>query len=99
MPHFHLNHIHTTGLQVGASDVCARALMKMTYCAPCGGVTVRACNAYCLNVVKGCLAEQTDLDQDWTALAGMCVHSQLQRDGRSTQGDILAAPKWSPYMS
>ena len=77
--------------------MCARALMTMTYCGPCGGVTSRACNAYCLNVVKGCLAEQTDLDQDWTALAGMCTLN-YSGDGLSVHSwaTILPALKCSP---
>ncbi|XP_078258458.1 glypican-6a [Rhinoraja longicauda] len=45
---------------------CIRALMKMMYCPYCRGVpTVKPCNNYCLNVMKGCLANQADLDTEW----------------------------------
>ncbi|XP_055492786.1 glypican-6-like [Leucoraja erinacea] len=45
---------------------CIRALMKMMYCPYCRGVpTVKPCSNYCLNVMKGCLANQADLDTEW----------------------------------
>eukprot|EP00062_Callorhinchus_milii_P006607 gi/632947359/ref/XP_007889009.1/ PREDICTED: glypican-6-like [Callorhinchus milii] len=45
---------------------CIRALMKMMYCPYCRGLpTVKPCNNYCLNVMKGCLANQADLDTEW----------------------------------
>ncbi|XP_039193576.1 glypican-6 isoform X1 [Crotalus tigris] len=45
---------------------CIRALMKMLYCPYCRGLpTVKPCNNYCLNVMKGCLANQADLDTEW----------------------------------
>ncbi|XP_060681919.1 glypican-6a isoform X1 [Hemiscyllium ocellatum] len=45
---------------------CIRALMKMMYCPYCHGLpTVKPCNNYCLNVMKGCLANQADLDTEW----------------------------------
>ncbi|ELK25802.1 Glypican-6 [Myotis davidii] len=38
----------------------------MLYCPYCRGLpTVRPCNNYCLNVMKGCLANQADLDTEW----------------------------------
>nr|XP_021499104.1 glypican-6 [Meriones unguiculatus] len=40
--------------------------MKMLYCPYCRGLpSVRPCNNYCLNVMKGCLANQADLDTEW----------------------------------
>ncbi|KAI4565324.1 hypothetical protein MJT46_009667 [Ovis ammon polii x Ovis aries] len=51
---------------VSPTPGCIRALMKMLYCAYCRGLpTVRPCNNYCLNVMKGCLANQADLDTEW----------------------------------
>ncbi|XP_069746390.1 glypican-6-like isoform X2 [Narcine bancroftii] len=45
---------------------CIRALMKMMYCPYCRGVpNVKPCNNYCLNVMKGCLANQADMDTEW----------------------------------
>ncbi|XP_077681697.1 glypican-4 [Eretmochelys imbricata] len=43
-----------------------RALLKMMYCPYCRGlVTVRPCYNYCFNVMRGCLANQGDLDTEW----------------------------------
>ncbi|XP_068124018.1 glypican-6 [Hyperolius riggenbachi] len=45
---------------------CIRALLKMLYCPYCHGLsTVKPCHNYCLNVMKGCLANQADLDIEW----------------------------------
>ncbi|XP_068107047.1 glypican-4 [Hyperolius riggenbachi] len=51
---------------VNPTPPCIRAMMKMTYCPHCRGfVTVKPCNNYCLNVMKGCLANPGDLDAEW----------------------------------
>lgn len=58
-------------LQVSPTPGCIRALMKMLYCPYCRGLpTVRPCNNYCLNVMKGCLANQADLDTEWNLFIG-----------------------------
>ncbi|XP_072357640.1 glypican-6-like [Scyliorhinus torazame] len=45
---------------------CANALLKMTYCPQCHGfLALKPCKNYCLNVMKGCLANQADLDTEW----------------------------------
>lgn len=45
--------------------------MKLVYCAHCLGVPgTRPCPDYCLNVLKGCLANQADLDAEWRNLLG-----------------------------
>ncbi|XP_018410862.1 PREDICTED: glypican-6 isoform X1 [Nanorana parkeri] len=45
---------------------CTRALLKMLYCPYCRGLpTLKPCHNYCLNVMKGCLANQADLDVEW----------------------------------
>ncbi|XP_006089902.1 glypican-6 [Myotis lucifugus] len=52
--------------KVSPTPGCIRALMKMLYCPYCRGLpSVRPCNNYCLNVMKGCLANQADLDTEW----------------------------------
>ncbi|CAH1245041.1 GPC6 [Branchiostoma lanceolatum] len=65
------------GLQVGRDVVtkvsqvlptteCGRALMKMMYCPYCQNMPdIMPCNNFCLNVMKGCLANQADLDVEW----------------------------------
>uniref|UniRef100_A0A4W3I0T7 Glypican 4 n=1 Tax=Callorhinchus milii TaxID=7868 RepID=A0A4W3I0T7_CALMI len=51
---------------VNPTDECVQALLKMMYCPHCSGLlTVKPCNNYCLNVMKGCLANQADLDTEW----------------------------------
>lgn len=58
-------------LQVSPTPGCIRALMKMLYCPYCRGLpSVRPCNNYCLNVMKGCLANQADLDTEWNLFIG-----------------------------
>uniref|UniRef100_A0A8C0G3A3 Glypican 4 n=1 Tax=Chelonoidis abingdonii TaxID=106734 RepID=A0A8C0G3A3_CHEAB len=48
-----------------------RALLKMMYCPYCRGlVTVRPCYNYCFNVMRGCLANQGDLDTEWNNFIG-----------------------------
>ena len=45
--------------------------MKLVYCAHCLGVPgARPCPDYCRNVLKGCLANQADLDAEWRNLLG-----------------------------
>ncbi|XP_037531358.1 glypican-4 [Nematolebias whitei] len=51
---------------VSASPSCVRAAMKMLYCPYCSGqVALKPCQNYCLNVMRGCLANQADLDAEW----------------------------------
>ncbi|XP_028655394.1 glypican-6-like isoform X2 [Erpetoichthys calabaricus] len=52
--------------KVSPTPGCIRALMKMLYCPYCRGIpALKPCNNYCLNVMKGCLANQADLDPEW----------------------------------
>ncbi|XP_057705781.1 glypican-6-like [Corythoichthys intestinalis] len=45
---------------------CVRGLMRQWYCPLCRGIpSLRPCRAFCLNVMKGCLANQADLDTEW----------------------------------
>lgn len=58
-------------LQVSLRTECVHAVMKMTYCPHCSGVAfAKPCSNYCKNVMKGCLANQEDLDSEWKNLAG-----------------------------
>ncbi|XP_031416258.1 glypican-6-like isoform X2 [Clupea harengus] len=52
--------------KVSMSPACLKALTKMLYCPYCQGVpSAKPCKNYCLNVMKGCLANQADLDPEW----------------------------------
>ncbi|KAG7279337.1 hypothetical protein CRUP_019033 [Coryphaenoides rupestris] len=56
-----------TASAVSMLPVCRRALTKMLFCPYCGGLPgLRPCRNYCLNVMRGCLANQADLDTEWT---------------------------------
>ncbi|KAK0139166.1 Glypican-6 [Merluccius polli] len=52
---------------VNLLPACRRALTKMLFCPYCSGLPgLRPCRNYCLNVMRGCLANQADLDTEWT---------------------------------
>jgi len=43
----------------------------MTGCPACQGLPeLKACSNYCINVMKGCLAYQAELDADWNNFVG-----------------------------
>uniref|UniRef100_A0A665WNR7 Glypican 2 n=1 Tax=Echeneis naucrates TaxID=173247 RepID=A0A665WNR7_ECHNA len=51
---------------VNKATKCVRGLMRQWYCPLCRGVpSLRPCHSLCLNVMKGCLANQADLDTEW----------------------------------
>ncbi|XP_049341240.1 glypican-6b isoform X2 [Astyanax mexicanus] len=53
--------------KVSISVACVKAVTRMLYCPSCRGLTaIKPCRTYCLNVLKGCLANQADLDPEWT---------------------------------
>uniref|UniRef100_A0A3P9QBY0 Glypican-1 n=1 Tax=Poecilia reticulata TaxID=8081 RepID=A0A3P9QBY0_POERE len=55
--------------QVSLAEECTKALMKLVYCPHCRGLaSVQPCSNYCSNVMKGCLANQADLDPVWQEL-------------------------------
>lgn len=57
--------------QVHLSPECMKALMKLVYCPHCRGMaSVKPCSNYCSNVMKGCLANQADLNPEWQNLIG-----------------------------
>uniref|UniRef100_A0A8C2XAG1 Glypican 6b n=1 Tax=Cyclopterus lumpus TaxID=8103 RepID=A0A8C2XAG1_CYCLU len=57
--------------RVSSTPACIRALTKMLYCPFCQGTpAMKPCKNYCLNVVKGCLANQADLDPEWNLYIG-----------------------------
>ncbi|XP_026073174.1 glypican-6 [Carassius auratus] len=53
--------------KVTMSSACVSGFTKMLYCSYCQGLfTLKPCNNYCLNVMKGCLANPADLDPVWS---------------------------------
>ncbi|KAM4552312.1 glypican-1b [Odontesthes bonariensis] len=66
--------------QVPLSQECMRAMMRMTYCPHCRGMpSAKPCAKYCSNVMKGCLANQADLNSEWRNLAEAMVNVAMQR--------------------
>ncbi|XP_063738542.1 glypican-6-like isoform X2 [Eleginops maclovinus] len=52
--------------KVNVLPACVRALTKMLYCPYCRGMPgLKPCHNYCHNVMRGCLANQADLDAEW----------------------------------
>ncbi|RUS77353.1 hypothetical protein EGW08_014890 [Elysia chlorotica] len=48
------------------TDSCVKAIVRMTYCPVCRGLTsTKPCSFYCLNIMKGCLANHAELNDDW----------------------------------
>lgn len=68
--------------QVQLSQECMRAMMKMTYCPHCRGMaSARPCANYCSNVMKGCLANQADLNSEWRHLADTLIQVANRFEG------------------
>lgn len=58
-------------LQLETSSSCRQAVTKMRYCPYCSGVPyTKPCHDYCMNVMKGCLANQADLNPEWNNYIG-----------------------------
>ncbi|XP_041849283.1 glypican-6a isoform X2 [Melanotaenia boesemani] len=52
--------------KVNVVPACVRALTKMLYCPYCRSMPgLKPCPNYCHNVMRGCLANQADLDAEW----------------------------------
>uniref|UniRef100_A0A3Q3X5M7 Uncharacterized protein n=1 Tax=Mola mola TaxID=94237 RepID=A0A3Q3X5M7_MOLML len=52
--------------KVNILPACVKALTKMLYCSYCRGMPgLKPCHNYCHNVMRGCLANQADLDTEW----------------------------------
>ncbi|KAM4678477.1 glypican-2 [Discoglossus pictus] len=63
------NNIVSRAVKTVPPPDCLRAAMRMWYCPLCRGyVSLRPCHGLCLNVMKGCLAHQADMDADWNSL-------------------------------
>ncbi|XP_031424709.1 glypican-6-like [Clupea harengus] len=58
--------IVSKAVKLNVGSECVRALMRQWYCPLCHGIpTLKPCHSLCLNVMKGCLANQADLDSEW----------------------------------
>ncbi|XP_069579704.1 glypican-1-like [Brachyistius frenatus] len=76
--------------QVPLSQECMRAMMRMTYCPHCRGMaSARPCVNYCSNVMKGCLANQADLNTEWRHLAETMMQVADRLDGPSGVDSVV----------
>lgn len=76
--------------QVQLSQECMRAMMRMTYCPHCRGMaSARPCANYCSNVMKGCLANQADLNTEWRHLAETMIQVASRFDGTSGVDSVV----------
>lgn len=90
-------------MQVNLSPECKKALMKLVYCPHCRGLaSVKPCSDYCSNVMKGCLANQADLDPEWQNLIGE-TRKRKKSPGNNSLVDfsvtLAGRPHWSPTLS
>eukprot|EP00057_Strongylocentrotus_purpuratus_P014518 XP_011668992.1 PREDICTED: glypican-6-like [Strongylocentrotus purpuratus] len=71
----------TRGSKVEPTPECRKALMRMSYCPHCKGIPfVKPCHSLCLNIMKGCLASQSEMDAEWNYYIGkwmQCFCSKL----------------------
>ncbi|XP_074120277.1 glypican-1 [Sminthopsis crassicaudata] len=71
--------------QVPLGQECSRAIMKLLYCSHCLGVqSPQPCSGYCRNVMKGCLANQADLDTEWRNLLDSMLLVADKFDGQTS---------------
>uniref|UniRef100_A0A3P8SKB8 Glypican-1 n=1 Tax=Amphiprion percula TaxID=161767 RepID=A0A3P8SKB8_AMPPE len=76
--------------QVPLNQDCMRAIMRMTYCPHCRGMaSARPCTNYCSNVMKGCLANQADLNTEWRHLAETMMQVADRLDGPSGVDNVV----------
>nr|XP_033780331.1 glypican-2 [Geotrypetes seraphini] len=72
----------TKAAKINPSAECLRAVMRMTYCPLCRGMpSLKPCNGFCLNVMKGCLANQADLDSEWNQFIDALVQVAERLEG------------------
>ncbi|XP_063056840.1 glypican-1 [Engraulis encrasicolus] len=76
--------------QVPLSDSCNDALMKLMYCGQCHGVGgLKPCATFCSNVMRGCLANQADLQPEWDTLIATLVQVASSFGGRPSLDEVL----------
>ncbi|XP_068616287.1 LOW QUALITY PROTEIN: glypican-1-like, partial [Brachionichthys hirsutus] len=73
---------------------CTRSVMRMTYCPHCRGMaSARPCANYCSNVMKGCLANQADLNTEWRHLEETMMQVAGRFNGPSgAESVVLSLP-------
>lgn len=50
-------------------EECTHAVVRLQYCSHCRGfVSVKPCNGFCLNVMRGCLSNLADIGSEWNSV-------------------------------
>ncbi|KAG9348053.1 hypothetical protein JZ751_004073 [Albula glossodonta] len=77
--------LHSVTFRVPFSQECTRAIMKLMYCPHCRMMgSIKPCTNYCRNVMKGCLANQADLDTEWQNLIDALLQVTSRFSGDSS---------------
>ena len=68
--HFHCEHTSVCW-QVEATASCTKAVTKMLQCPLCHALdSIRPCNDYCMNVMRGCLVHHAGINDAWNTFIG-----------------------------
>ncbi|KAJ9594289.1 hypothetical protein L9F63_014294, partial [Diploptera punctata] len=85
--------IDTAGPGGSQWSECHTALLRMSYCPACQGLTrhVKPCSGYCLNVLRGCLTQHaSELDLPWNGFVEATERLVVAVKGHdSTPGIVL----------
>ncbi len=91
------SHVLNATFSMALSKKCSRSLLEMNYCRVCDGQTeVQPCHSYCLNVVKGCLANFMDLDAPWNTYVTSVI--DLIRHSMRKDNDLQQAMSSLEYL-
>ncbi|CAM4718591.1 unnamed protein product [Caretta caretta] len=72
----------TKASKLPPSGECLRAAMRMSSCPLCRGTpALKPCNAFCLNVMKGCLAHPAELDPEWNRFLDALIQVAERLEG------------------
>lgn len=64
------------------SPYCSNAQMKMMYCPYCRALPgIKPCNNFCMNVLKGCLAHHSDLNNEWNTYLDAMIRLAERLEG------------------
>lgn len=79
-----LDHVIEATSDYMLSEDCRTAIMKMTHCAGCAGQPSSPCDTLCLNVIRGCLVDLSDMFGPFEEFSGALIElhrSISQADG------------------
>ncbi|NWS21305.1 GPC5 protein, partial [Pachyramphus minor] len=72
------------------SKDCSRALLRMQYCPHCQGLMLsKPCMGYCLNIIRGCLANIAEIDLHWQGYIQSLEELSSTMSGTHDIGHVL----------